>query len=177
MLGMEGGQPAYTGLPFGLIHRASPPCVSRRIQILQDEQDLVPIGFCPEALRHPSQARLGTLSLPLIPVGFHLVGLEFPLMRQVRVPTTWVTTFTWLDVFDDHAGCLGVLQAYSIDAPIPAPKALHPAQILQSLGLGHFQNKPTGFVLLHHFFFLRGCLGGPPAGRLFFDRSSLWADK
>ena len=46
MLGMEGGQPANTGLPFGLIHRASPAGETGIIQIFQDEQDFVPIGFC-----------------------------------------------------------------------------------------------------------------------------------
>ena len=60
-----------------------------------------------------------------------------------------MTTFAWLDVLDDHAGCLGALQAYSIDASVPTPQALHTALKLQSTRPGQVSYNPIYFFLLH----------------------------
>ena len=110
MLGMKSRQPTHASLPFGLIDRTSPAREPGRIEIFQHQQDLIPIGLCSYAFGNPGETGVRSFPLPSIPVGFHLIGLEFSLVRQVRVPSAGMPTGSGLDVFYDYGGQVRSLQ-------------------------------------------------------------------
>ena len=148
-IGMKRRQPANTGIQLCPAHGTSPPGVSGSIQIFQHQQHLVPGDFCPEASRNTGQTGNQLLCLPLIPVSFHLIGLELSLVGQVRVPSSRMTTGSRLDVLDDHAGNVRTLQANPYNTAIPTPERLHSSKGRKTFCPGNFQDKPVHCLLIH----------------------------
>ena len=91
------------------------------------QQDLIPLDLRADTFGHPGQTGLPPFPLPSVPMGFHLVGLEFSSVGKVRIPPARMSAPAGLDALYDDAWDVRSLEAYAFNAPIPAPKALHPA--------------------------------------------------
>ena len=82
-------------------------------------------------------------------MGLHLIGLELSLVGQVRVPSPGMPAVAGLHALYDYTAQIRSLQSNAVNAPVTAPKALHPPFGGEPLGPGQIPDKPLYFFLFH----------------------------
>lgn len=81
--------------------------------------------------------RPGALAPAAIPCGFDLIGFEFPLVREVRVPAAGVVYGARdSDVFGDDGGWCGAFQFDAKNLAVAAPEVLDKLRDFHGGGFG-----------------------------------------
>src|SRR6056297_2459888 len=131
-------QPFSNGVDLAPAYRCFAEWIPGSIQVFQYNEHLVFLMFDGPAMGNPGST-FGTV--PLIPGDFHVIGSQFSLMSDIRIPASGMLFSPFrLNIFYDHTAGRGACNTHTKDLTVATPEFLYNLLIDDRIGSGTLQD-------------------------------------